>query len=65
MNPHNHIIAIDRPGIKNRRWKCKMCNEVGLCDDLVGPKQKNDCGYAADCSGVLAALSSPNVRVIS
>ena len=78
MNPHNHIIAIDRSGTETRKWRCKMCGEDGTCDDLVGPKQKNDCGYtyppcescgqtpecAADCAGIAAALSSPKVRVI-
>jgi hypothetical protein len=83
VNPHNHIVAIDPPDPgpgtgKTRRWKCKMCGEVGLCDDLMGPDQRNPCAYvyppckycgqtptcAPDCYGILAALSSPNVRVI-
>jgi len=76
LNPHNHIIALDPPGVPNRRWECRYCTEIGSCDDLVGPAQKNACTHvypacphcgqtpecAADCTA--AALGSPNVRVI-
>ena len=78
LNPHNHIIAIDPPGM-NRRWECRLCNEIGSCDDLVGPAQKNACTHvyppcpwcgqtpecAADCAGIAAALKTPEVKVIS
>lgn len=63
---------------KLRRWQCQMCGEIGLLDDLMGRDQKKPCAYiyppcescgqtptcAPDCRGILAALSSPNVRVI-
>lgn len=79
MNPHNSIVALSPPGIKNRRWKCRYCGEEGSCDDLMGPEQKNPCSHvyppckfcgqtptcAANCTGIAAALSSPDVRVIS
>ena len=78
MNPHNHIIALDPPGRSNRRWRCRYCGEIGLCDDLIGPKQKKDCSYvyppceycnctptcAADCPLIAALLDQPNVRTV-
>lgn len=78
MNPHNHIVALDPPGSAGRHWRCRFCGEVGLCKDLVGPKQKNPCAYtyppcdvcgqtpvcAPNCAGILGALGASGVHVI-
>jgi hypothetical protein len=77
-NPHNDCRTADPPGAPNRRWRCVMCGEEGPLDELMGPDQKNDCGYvyppcetcgqtptcAPDCALMMALLGSSDVHVV-
>ncbi len=73
-NPHGLFTAISPPGRENRQWRCDYCHAKGLLDDL----RKTECTYvyplckycgqapecAADCAGIMAILSSPDVYVV-
>lgn len=74
MNPHAHLVPLDKKGTAARRWRCQFCGDSGAlaalqaraCSYVYPPCEH--CGQtpecALDCPGIVAALSDPRVRVI-
>lgn len=71
LNPHNRMVRLGEPLLD--RWECAYCHATGTYDELRAIACAYEyppcphCGQtpecALDCSGIAAALSSPDVHV--